>query len=149
MWEELSWQFSLCQFPKEKQRFFFMCVIIPKFSQGWNFTFIFYFYSSSVLPIGGKIKKLGKETSCHWLGDRTEGEGWKSQPIFNFHPEEFGQLFGWTHIRMANNADIGTLKNHLLFLWKKKEEIEVKLQNVSFFFLFYFFHETSQKEGPL
>lgn len=38
---------------------------------------------------------------------------------------------------MANNADTGTLKNHLLFLWKKKEEMEVKLQMFLFSFSFF------------
>lgn len=44
-------------------KIFFMCAIIPKFSR-LEFH-CFYFYSSSILPIGGKIKNLGKETICH------------------------------------------------------------------------------------
>lgn len=49
---------------------FFICKIIPKFSQDWNFVFVCFLNSSSVLPIGGKIKKLEEETSCHWIGDK-------------------------------------------------------------------------------
>lgn len=50
-------------------------------------------------------------------------------------------------MRMSNNADTGTLKNHLLFLWKEGER---KLRwNCKMFLFFFFFFTKPAKEKVL